>query len=207
MRCPVCGTELESKEIFCPKCGQPISQSDKNTELFNDYWEENNAASQEFNAEQDQKIRKSIKKTQKKRIKSIIGVMVFGIVCCVALLFALDRNKKNEQLLINVQKNMIGHTYENMDKSALVVGDSSDRMIIKVVDENTIEYTEGNYQSYMTESKSLKWRENEIYEKGTCDYKLSISLLGEVKIYMLGSVHKVIMDEDGSVRTIRYYND
>ena len=64
-----------------------------------------------------------------------------------------------------------------------------------------------SYQSYMTESKSLKWRENEIYEKGTCDYKLSISLLGEVKIYMLGSVHKVIMDEDGSVRTIRYYND
>lgn len=59
----------------------------------------------------------------------------------------------------------------------------------------------------MTESKSLKWRENEIYEKGTCDYSLTISLLGRVKIYMLGGESEVIMDEDGSVRTIRYYDD
>lgn len=205
MKCPVCGKELDEKTIFCPNCGQAISQPDTSSASFNSYWNENNAASQKHITEQKEKAAEVLSEIRKKRTATFFRFVILCIAICVIALFAVVKNSNNKQALSAAHESMIGKTYSDTSASSFWVGDSCDRKIVTITDEETLEYTKGNYRSHMSESNKLSWSENEIYETATYAYDLSISFWGKVSILINGETYEVNLDDDGSVRSINFY--
>lgn len=205
MKCPVCGKELDGKTIFCPNCGQAISQPDTSSASFNSYWNENNAASQKHITEQKEKAAEVLCEIRKKRTATLFRFVILCIAICVIALFAVVKNSNNKQALSAAHESMIGKTYSDTSASTFWVGDLCDRKIVTITDEETLEYTKGSYRSHMSESNKLSWSENEIYEKAAYAYDLSILFLGEVSILINGETYEVNLDDDGSVRSINFY--
>ena len=78
MKCPVCGKELDEKTIFCPNCGQAISQPDTSSASFNNYWNENNAASQKHITEQKEKAAEVLSEIRKKRTATFFRFVIYA---------------------------------------------------------------------------------------------------------------------------------
>ena len=205
MKCPVCGKELDEKNIFCPNCGQAISQPNTSSASFNNYWNENNAASQKHVTEQKEKAAEALSEIRKKRIATFLRVVILSIVICVIVLFVVVKNSNNKKKLSAVHESMIGKTYNDTSASSFWAGDSCDRTIVTIIDEEMLEYTEGNYRSHLSESNKLNWIENEIYETATYTYELSISFFGKISILINGETYEVNQDDDGSVKNIVFY--
>lgn len=205
MKCPICGKKLEEIATFCPNCGQNISHFDTSSASFNNYWNENNMASQKHIFEQKEKEAEALSKIRKKRMVKLTRFAIICIAICVVVLFALVKNSNNKQILSVVHESMIGQKYSDTSDYAFFVGDSCDRIIVTILDEETLEYTEGNYRSHMSESNKLSWSENEIYETATYTYDLSISFWGKVSILINGETYEVTLNDDGSVYSIIFY--
>lgn len=205
MKCPVCGNKLDEQNIFCPNCGQAISQSDTSSASFNNYWNGHNAASQKHITEQKEKAAEVLSGIRKKRTATFFRFVILCIAICVIALFAVAKNSNNKQALSTAYESMIGKTYSDTSASTFFVGDSCDRKIVTITDTKTLEYTKGNYRSHLSESNKLSWSENEIYETATYAYDLSISFWGKVSILINGETYEVNLDDDGSVSSINFY--
>lgn len=77
MKCPICGNELEEKAIYCPCCGQAISQPDASSTSLNSYWDENNVASQKYIAKQKVKAAKVQSEIQKNGLRHFSALLYY----------------------------------------------------------------------------------------------------------------------------------
>lgn len=213
MKCPVCGKELEEKTIFCPNCGQAISQPDISSDSFNSYWNENNVASQKQITAQKEKAAEVLSEIRKKRTTRFFRFVILCVAICAVALFIIIKNSNNRQTLSAAHESMLGKTYSDeiniAAKSWWIIepGKSYDRLIVTIIDSETLEYTKGNYRFQLDnidDHYKTTWNENEIYETTTYSYELSISFWGKVSILINGETYEVNLDDDGSVRSINF---
>lgn len=215
MKCPVCGKELDGKNTFCQNCGQAISQSDTSSTSFTDYWNENNAASEKFITKQKERTAEVLAEIHKKRIASFLRFVILCVAICAIVFFVIAKKMYNQQLLSTVHESMIGKTYSdeiNIDsKSWWIIepGESYDRLIVTIVDSETLEYTKGNYCFHLDSVNGdykTSWSENEVYEATTYAYDLAISFWGKVSILINDEAYEVDLDDDDTVSSINFNN-
>lgn len=213
MKCPVCGKELDEKTIFCPNCGQAISQPDTSSASFNSYWNENNAASQKHITEQKEKAAEVLSEIRKKRTATFFRFVILCVAICAIVFFVIAKKIYNQQVLTTVHESMIGKTYSDeiniAAKSWWIIepGESYDRLIVTIIDTETLEYTKGNYRFHLDSvdgDYKTSWSENEIYETATYPYDLAISFWGKVSILIDDEIYEVELDDNGSVSSINF---
>ena len=207
MQCPYCYSEVQDRDDFCKSCGQALLEQSCVSKTIELYWKDYQRKSDK-EVEHARKIRVLNKRFNRKARNA---TLIFIVICCVIIstiaMLIFSRNMTNKKVLENVHKQMVGETYSDSEDSILFSGDNTDRYIITLLDQNQVEFIEGNYQMRLDADNHLTWSENEIYQHKTCTYALSISFLGKVSITILDQKYEVELSDDGSVNRIIVYED
>jgi len=81
-----------------------------------------------------------------------------------------------------------------------------DRIIVTIKDEHLLTYTRGNYTLRIT-SKESYYTQNKIYETYDYEYTFSTSLFGYITLEFNGKSYEVDIDDDGTIKRIKFYGD
>lgn len=93
MNCPYCKNEISDGSLFCPKCGQPICDQEKQSTIFSTYW---NEVGKE-RVRDDKKRIDTEKKTnvqQKKKDRIFLFSLIFVFVAVVILIVFIGFDNK-----------------------------------------------------------------------------------------------------------------
>lgn len=208
MKCPFCNKEVAESTVFCPYCGQTISQTSSSSASFNSYWKDNNDAAQKVNSKQKAQAAQIASDKNKRRSATIFRFIFVCAVICAIILFVVVKNANNQKALEVAHESMIGEQYEDWKDPYWdwVESSSAERRVVTITDDDTLEFVEGDYSSYKNDQGIISWEEKEIYKTDTFSYELSISFWGEVTIHFSGEEFEVYINEDdGSVRWIKLY--
>lgn len=206
MNCPFCYKEVAESTVFCPHCGQTISQTSSSSASFNSYWKDNNDAAQKVNSKQKAQAAQIASDKNKRRSATLFRFIFVCAVICAIILFVVVKNANNQKALEFAHESMIGEQYGDTSEGSYWVGSSLDRRVVTITDDDTLEFVEGYYRSYKNDQGTTSWEEKEVYRTDTFSYELSISFWGEVTIHFAGAEFEVYINEDdGSVRGINLY--
>ena len=207
MKCPYCKNEVNDSELFCTVCGQALSGQTHNGKSTQVYWEE-------YQKKSDKEVSHSrvmteLTKKQNRKARNAIFICVFiccAILCTIAILI-ISKNMTNKKVLEDIHEQMIGKVYYDSEDNILWSGDDTDRCVITILDQDQLEFIEGNYKMRLDSGNHMTWTENEIYQNETYTYSLSISFFGKVFITIQGEKYEVDVWDDGSVNMIHIYED
>ena len=134
-------------------------------------------------------------------IKQLVGV-VCGIAVVVLILVGINYNNQNK--LKAYHKSMIGDTYSSSEKSIITTGDSVKRIVIKIIDEDTLRCSKGTYKMYVTydDGYNIKWKPVDVATE-EYQYDLNIGLTGKVTLYFDGKSYPMQV-ENGEITGIEY---
>lgn len=212
MICTYCKANLPDGSQFCPKCGQAVAASN-NTDTTNKYWKEVDTLNDANEHERLSAIRKAKSEAQAKTAVFFLKTIVFSTIAAVLILTAIFLNASSQEKLAFIKSDAIGNTYSDTSGNTFMFsGDRIDRITIKIVDEDTLSYTHGNYTLHVSSkedgSYSTSWSENEIYESAEYEYTFSTSLFGKVTLEFNGRSYEVeIDDDDGTIDSVKLYED
>ena len=208
MECPFCKKDINESAIFCPNCGQ-LLENNLRFQSVDNYWDDINTKTKKEIENHEREIYEKKKSKRKVRAKKFFKVffvcLVILILSCTVYVLIKNHNTKNANKLNHINESMIGHTYSETSLGAFSVGESLDRRIVTIIDNDSLTFLEGNYRSYLDDQNKLNWNENEIYQNETYSYELSISFFGKVNIYINGKEYEVNIDDDDSVSSIDLY--
>ena len=205
MKCPFCNNDMADSIVFCPHCGQAISQTSSSSTSFNSYWKDNIEAAQKTNSKQKAQAAQIASAKSKRRSATFFRFIFVCAVICAIVLFVVTKNASNQKALEFAHESMIGEQYGDTSQGSYWVGSSLDRRVVTITDENTLKFVEGYYRSYTNSQGTTSWEEKEVYRTDTFTYELSISFWGDVTIHFAGSEFEVYINDDGSVRGIDLY--
>lgn len=212
MICPYCKTNLPDGSQFCSKCGQTIINSSDHTDNTNNYWRDVDTLNDANENERLTAIRKAKSEAQAKTASVTRRVIIAALLLVAITLSTIALNASSQKKLEIAKKDAIGNTYSDTNGSSIMTtGTKRDRITVIIKDENTLSYTRGNY-TLRTSSKdgggySISWDENEIYEAGEFEYTFSTSLFGKITLEFNGRSYEVIIDDDDTIYSIKFYKD
>lgn len=212
MICPYCKTNLPDGSLFCSKCGQTIATAD-NTDNTNKYWKDVDTLNDANEQERLSAIQKAKSEVQAKAAAFTGKIIAFAAVAVVLVLAVISLNASSQEKLEFIKSDAIGNTYSDTSGGSVMFnGDKKDRITVKIIDEDTLSYTRGNYTLVIYSKEgggySMSWSQNEIYETSEYEYTFSTSLFGKVTLEFNGRSYEVeIDDDDGTIFSINFYDD
>lgn len=212
MICPYCKANLPDGSQFCSKCGQTIATKD-NTDNTNRYWKDVDTLNDANEQDRLSAIRKAKSEAQAKTAAFTRKIIAFAAVAVVLILAAISLNASSQKKLESIKADAIGNTYSDTSGGSVMFnGDKKDRITVKIIDEDTLSYTRGNYTLRISSKEgggySTSWKQNEIYETAEYEYTFSTSLFGKITLEFNGRSYEVeIDDDDGSIYSIMFYED
>lgn len=212
MICPYCKANLPDGSQFCSKCGQTITATD-NTANTTKYWQDVDSLNDTNEQERLSAIRRAKLEAQAKAAALTRKIIAFAAVAVVLVLVAISLNASSQKKLAFIKSDAIGNTYSDTSGGSVMFnGDEKDRITVKIIDEDTLSYTRGNYILHISSKEgggySTSWKQNEIYETAEYEYTFSSSLFGKITLEFNGKSYEVeIDDDDGSIYSIMFYGD
>ncbi len=202
MECPFCKKNINENATFCPNCGQLLENSLRYQSVDN-YWDNINTQTKKEIENHKQEIYEKKKSKRKVRAKNFFKVffvcLIILVLCYIGYILIENHNTKNENRLSHISESMIGKSYCDPESvPGYWNGGTYDVIIVELLDNENLTYTYGKYR--FSTSKGLNnptaWEKIEIYEQRNLPYKLSISFLGKVTIYINGKEYEVNIDND-----------
>lgn len=212
MICPYCKANLPDGSQFCSKCGQAIIITD-NTDNTNKYWKDVDTLNDANEQERLSAIHKAKSEAQAKTVAFTCKIIAFAAVVVVFVVATIFMNASSQKKLAFIKSDAIGNTYSDTSGgSVMFSGDKKDRITVKIIDEDTLSYTRGNYTLSVSSKDgggySTSWNQNEIYETAEYEYTFLTSLFGKITLEFNGRIYEVeIDDDDGTIYSIDFYED
>lgn len=191
MNCPFCGKEITDNSVFCPECGQSLTNS-KQSENVNEYWAKVQQENKKAETEHKEEIKKIEDEKKSKRHMFLVGLLICAIVVGIAVYVGVvaPANKYN-----NAISQYNSGNYAESKALFLELDDYKDSTEwVERCDQNLTQisydiavaiYEDGDYETAWNEFRALEGYQNSDYYLGECEL-VSASTAGVGDTVVLG---------------------
>ena len=98
MNCPYCKNKISDESLFCPKCGQPICDQEKQSTIFSTYWNEVGKERAQDDKKRIDVEKKTIAQKKKKNRMFLISLIFIFVTSVILIVFISVDNKDSQNL-------------------------------------------------------------------------------------------------------------
>lgn len=199
MICPYCKKEIMVNTIFCPECGQNISNSTRENQS-DSYWKNVNREDAERSQEYKNLVNKEKQEVRTRKNKALVSTVLILIVFAAGAFGIFKFQQYQTQMINQVKTELVGETMTAHSSHMEGLGwIYHEYWQLSFVDESNLDY------AYIQTVGPAENDEQPQY-KGTYSYTVSRSVTGKYTIKVNGTTYELKVNDENIPKSISHQN-